>query len=315
MKKQFPIVIGKELTEKPLAATIGMFDGVHRGHSLLLRTLRSEARQRGLTPVAITFANHPKTIVNPTGAPPLIIPAKEKIRLLEEREMVKPLVLEFNNEIRGYNSFDWMEQLYHHFNVKFLLIGYDNTFGKDGRDMLMIDFIRFGKQIGIEVVEAPALIGISSSVIRKAIENGDMPKVKELLGRPFEMYGTVIEGNKLGRKLGFPTANLEIADNIVKPKTGVYAGEAKIPGEGNGWKPAMINIGLRPTIGDLTAPQPEVHILNWDGDLYGQELRIRLHNYLREEVKFESVEQLKEQLTADRMRAVDLASTAFGQLL
>lgn len=314
MKKvDLSVVAGLEDIKGPVAATVGTFDGVHRGHALLLKELRRAARERGLQPVAISFSNHPLTVIKPERKQALLLPLEEKVRLLRDVEEVTPLILEFNEELRNYNSYDWMELMHRQLNVCFLLVGYDNTFGKDGRDMRMIDYVRFGEDIGIEVKEAPALLGVSSSAVRRAVRDGDMRKAKELLGRPFEMWGKIVKGARNGHKLGFPTANFEIQEGIIQPAPGVYAAQVRMP-DGK-LQLAMVNIGVRPTIGDLTAPLVEAHLIDWEGDLYGQQLSVLLHERLRDERKFDSLEELAAQLALDREATIRSASTAFGQIL
>lgn len=308
------IVSGIENIRGGVAATIGMFDGVHRGHAMLLRELRQEARERAMRPVAITFSNHPMSVVNPARTPPLLLPLTEKKRLLDDVEGVKTLILEFDRELMSYNSFDWMRVLHDFFNVRFLLVGYDNTFGKDGRDMRMIDFIRFGEDIGIEVKEGSALLGVSSSAVRRAVLNGEMNKAKDLLGRPFEMWGKIVKGERNGHKIGFPTANFMTDEGTIRPAMGVYAGQVRMP-DGK-LQLAMVNVGVRPTIGDLTAPLVEAHLINWDGgDLYGKSMSVLLHERLRDERKFDTLEDLKAQLEQDKEATLKSASTAFGLLL
>lgn len=284
------------------AVTIGTFDGVHRGHRLVLDTLKKEAEKRGLQPVAITFDRHPLELVAPERAPGNLTSTARKSELIREEE-VEPLILPFNEQLRGMRAYEWLDYIHRKYDVVLLVAGYDNTFGCDGIDMSIADYKTMGEAIGIEVIAAPEEEGVSSSTVRKAVRNGEISKAISLLGHRPELEGRVAPGFHVGHEIGFPTANLQVSTRSVMPKPGVYASLAYIENATEGY-PAMVNIGLRPTFAgtdkestDLTV---EGHIIGMEEELYGKSLRLELVDRIRDERKFSSVEELKEQLKKDR---------------
>lgn len=278
------------------AATVGTFDGVHLGHRLVLDTLREEARRDGLEPMAITFDRHPLTLIAPERAPGFLSTVDEK-RALLEAEGVEPVVMAFNEQMRRQTAYEWMRRLHERMGVRLLVVGYDNTFGSDGLSMSIADYESLGEVIGIRVVEAPVVPGISSSAVRKAVAAGDVERAAEMLGRPYRLEGIVRSGNRLGATIGFPTANIQPERGRQLPAEGVYAADATLP-DGRRFR-AAVNIGRRPTIGDLTAPLIEAHLIDFDGDLYGENLQLDLTARIRGEQKFDSVEDLRQQLEKD----------------
>ncbi len=284
------------------AVTIGTFDGVHRGHQLVLDTLKREAEARGLQPVAITFDRHPLDLVAPERAPGRLMSTERKAELIR-REGVEPLVLPFTEQLRKMRAYEWLDYIHRKYEVELLVAGYDNTFGSDGIDMSIADYKAMGDAIGIEVISAPEEEGVSSSAVRKAVKAGDIKKAIELLGRRPEIEGKVLPGFHVGSEIGFPTANLQISRKTAMPAPGVYAAKAFIDGSDAG-KPAMVNIGYRPTFegtdkasGHLTV---EAHIIGEDEDLYNRGVRLEFADRLRDEKKFGSVRELTEQLHKDK---------------
>ncbi len=290
-------------TETYKAATVGTFDGVHLGHRLVLDTLREEALRDGLEPIAITFDRHPLSLIAPERAPGYLLDTDAKRRLLDA-EGVTPVVMPFNEQMRRQTAYEWMRRLHDRMGVRVLVVGYDNTFGSDGLSLDIGDYQSLGEVVGIRVVEAPVLAGVSSSAVRKAVASGEIERANEMLGRPYRLEGTVKGGNHLGSKIGFPTANLPVPEGQIIPAEGVYAAEATLP-DGQRRR-AAVNIGRRPTIGDLRAPIIEAHILDYDGDLYGEHLALDLIGRIRGEQKFDSVEDLQRQLDRDVRQVRDL---------
>lgn len=282
------------------AAAIGTFDGVHLGHAEVLSTLRKEASEKNLEPVAITFDRHPLELIAPARAPKAITTISKKESLITQAG-VTPIVLAFDEELRKTTAKEWMSILRKRRDVRLLVVGYDNTFGSDGVNLSIADYRNIGKELGIEVVEAPLVAGVSSSAVRKAIAAGDIAAANDMLGRHFLLPGTVVSGNKLGRTIGFPTANIMTEPGLVVPGNGVYAAKVALP---DGSKaPAMVNVGVRPTIrrgNDLTV---EAHVIDWEGDLYGKQLSVIFYSRLRDEQQFNSIDALRRQLEADK-RAV-----------
>ena len=284
------------------AVTIGTFDGVHRGHRLVLETLKREARKRGLQPVAISFDRHPLELVAPERAPGNLTSTRRKEELLR-REGVETLILPFNEKLRGMRAYEWLDHIHRKYGVKLLIAGYDNTFGSDGIDLSIADYKAMGDAIGIEVMAAPEEEGVSSSAVRKAVKSGDINKAISLLGHRPELEGRVAPGFKVGHEIGFPTANLQVSARAVMPAPGVYAALAFIEDAAEGL-PAMVNIGYRPTFKGTAKESRhltvEAHIIGSDMELYGKNVRLEWVGRLRDERKFGSVEELIAQLQRDR---------------
>ncbi len=288
---------------KQRAVSIGTFDGVHRGHQVVVATLREEAARRGLRPLVITFDRHPLEIIAPDKAPGRIMPLSEEIALLESlgtEVMVQP----FTEETRRLTASRWLRHLREDLDCALLVMGYDNTFGSDGRSLGPDGYRALGAEAGVPVVVAPEVAGISSSAIRKAVAQGDVAHAGDMLGRPFAISGPVVGGKQLGRRIGFPTANIDVAEGMVLPATGVYAARAVMP-QGDS-REAVVNIGTRPTVDDSGEISIEAHIPGWQGDLYGLTLRLEFADRIRSEQRFDSIEALKERLAADVAAASQL---------
>lgn len=281
---------------RPTAAAVGTFDGVHVGHETVLSHLRTLAEERGLTPIALTFDRHPLALIAPDRMPPAICTPGRKADLIRKAG-VAPIVLPFDEKLRATTAADWMKELSEKYATRLLVVGYDNTFGSDGINLSLADYRRIGAEHGIEVIEAPFVPGASSSAVRKAVATGDVEKAASILGRNFSLPGIVVQGNQLGRTIGFPTANLMPEPGIVVPGKGVYAALAFLPDGSH--LPAVVNVGVRPTVrrgNDLTV---EAHIPDWRGDLYGHPLTLSFHKRLRDEMQFNSIQTLKGQIAKD----------------
>lgn len=269
------------------AAVIGVFDGVHRGHQFLLEQLKTEAERRDYQPVALTFDRHPLELVNPGAVPARICSLKERLELLRRAE-VEPIVLEFTPELRAMSAREFCAFI-RTLGVDLLLMGFNNRIGSD-------------RKRGAELIDEPIEIivarelpegGVSSSAVRKSVGQGDMELAAKLLGRPFVIEGKVVTGRQIGRTIGFPTANIQPSEaNALMPPIGVYAGEVD-------GRPAVINIGRRPTVNNGNDVTIEVHILDFQGDLYGQHLRVEFLRRLRPEMKFSGLDELKAQIQKD----------------
>lgn len=292
------------------AVTIGTFDGVHRGHKLVLDTLKKEAASRGLQPVAITFDRHPLELVAPERAPGRLMSTERKAEMIRQ-EGVEPLIIPFTEQLRKMHAYEWLDYIHRKYEVELLVAGYDNTFGCDGVDMSIADYRAIGDAIGIEVIAAPEEEGVSSSAVRKAVKAGNIDRAKTLLGHLPEIEGKVLPGFHVGSEIGFPTANLQISPKIALPANGVYAALAYIDRDKNG-NPAMVNIGYRPTFkgtvkesGQLTV---EAHLIGIEEDLYNRQIRLEFVDRLRDEKKFESIEELTTQLQRDRDRTLEMTA-------
>ena len=285
------------MTCKEKVVAIGMFDGVHKGHLAVLDTLKQSACENGHEAVAITFTDHPLLLIAPERAPKLLTDCETKKMLLEEAG-VKSLFLDFDENLRSTSVEEWIKYLAEELGVKKIIAGYDNTFGCDGVDLSLHEYMKIGEQYGVKIIEAPYVEGVSSSAIRKAIERGEITEAEKMSGRPFFVRGEVVGGNKLGRTIGFPTANVKVKKNMLVPGRGVYA--AMAAPEGGKEYPAMVNIGVKPTVSDENNLSLEAHIIGWEGDLYGKKLQLRFIDRLRDETDFKTIENLRQQLETDR---------------
>lgn len=280
-----------------MAAAIGFFDGVHRGHRHLLSTLVEAARQRGLSPMVVTFCMPPRQVLHPEVRPQLLTTPEERRALLLESGVQRVEMLSFTPEMALLTAREFMQQvLLERLGVRLLVVGYDTRFGHDRRET-PADYRRYGREMGMEVVEATCLEGCSSSAIRRLVAQGLVDEAATLLGHPYRLAGMVERGLGNGHKIGFPTANLRVDDaGKMVPAAGVYATRARI--DGGPWHRSMTDIGRRPTFhGDhLTV---ETHILDFHGDVYGHPLEVEFGRWLRPERSFPSPEALAEQLRED----------------
>ena len=274
-------------------ATIGMFDGVHCGHQFVLQHVVDEARQRGLQSMAITFDK---------SGPQTLTPLDQKRLLLTKTGIDRIEVLTFNDALKQMTAREFMQQeLRDRLGVKVLLTGYDNRFGHN-RTEGFDDYVRYGQELGIEVLQLPQEGEISSSIIRQLVAEGAISKANELLGNPYTILGSVEHGEHIGTKLGYPTANLVLVDDSqLIPAAGVYAVKIRMENSVE-WKHGMMNIGMRPTF-DGHKRTLEVHIFRLSEDLYGQQLLVSFVERLREEQRFDSVEDLICQLQQDAVLA------------
>ncbi len=274
-------------------ATIGMFDGVHRGHQFVLQHVVDEARQRGLQSMAITFDK---------SGPQTLTPLDQKRLLLTKTGIDRIEVLTFNDALKQMTAREFMQQeLRDRLGVKVLLTGYDNRFGHN-RTEGFDDYVRYGQELGIEVLQLPQEGEISSSIIRQLVAEGAISKANQLLGNPYTILGSVEHGEHIGTKLGYPTANLVLVDDCqLIPAAGVYAVKIRMENSVE-WKHGMMNIGMRPTF-DGQSQTLEVNVFRLKENLYGQQLQIAFFERLRGEQRFDSIEALKAQLQQDAIEA------------
>lgn len=286
-------------------ASIGFFDGVHRGHLCLIEQLRDEAGRRGMGSLLVTFDRHPRTVLSPSQVPPLLTTLEEKERLLRETGVSEIAILPFTLELSRLSAREFMEQvLRRELGVEVLILGYDHAFGHGGGSL--DDYVRWGRETGIEVVRAHELssLMVSSSKCRRLIEEGDVRGAAEMLGRFYTLSGEVVRGFHVGHELGFPTANLQVDAEKVMPRNGAYAVWATLAdGERRG---GMLNIGTRPTIGNGETTSVEVNLLDYDGNLYDQRLTVEFVARLRDERRFDSRSELMSQLALDEAAAREL---------
>lgn len=286
-----------------MIATIGFFDGVHIGHCHLIKMLKKVARERGVKSCVITFDRHPRQVVQPEWCPEMLTTLDEKKQLLEATGIDRCEVLHFDREMANQSARDFMlHTLKERLGVSILATGYDNRFGHN-RSEGFDDYVRYGKEIGIEVIRGDELTdgsnNVSSSSIRRMLKEGRIEDATRCLGREYQLTGTVVGGEHIGRTIGFPTANIRPNDsNKLIPEKGVYAVDVWSENEDFSSRRAMLNIGTRPTF-DGKATTIEVHIPHFEGNLYGKTLTIAFIKKTRDERKFDSPEALVEQLNKD----------------
>ena len=286
-----------------MIATIGFFDGVHIGHCHLIKMLKKVARERGVKSCVITFDRHPRQVVQPEWCPEMLTTLDEKKQLLEATGIDRCEVLHFDREMANQSARDFMlHTLKERLGVSILATGYDNRFGHN-RSEGFNDYVRYGKEIGIEVIRGDELTdgsnNVSSSSIRRMLKEGKIEDATRCLGDEYTITGTVVAGEHIGRTIGFPTANIRPNDsNKLIPEKGVYAVDVWSENEDFSSRRAMLNIGTRPTF-DGKATTIEVHIPHFEGNLYGKTLTIAFIKKTRDERKFDSPEALVEQLNKD----------------
>ncbi|HKI68393.1 MAG TPA: bifunctional riboflavin kinase/FAD synthetase [Verrucomicrobiae bacterium] len=293
-----------QLAGQKVCLAIGFFDGVHLGHQQIIRQTVADARQHEAVAVAVTFDNHPNTVVAPDRAPLLIYSLPQKIRALESLGVDVLLLIHFDKAFSEQTGEEFVGCLAREFSgLKSLCVGADFTFGyrRSGNVALLKEL---GQKFNFTVhgMAAVSLDGnvVSSTRIREAVRTGNLDAASQMLGRAYSLAGQVVKGDRLGHELGFPTANLDAA-GLVLPPVGVYAVHATVCGQTHR---AILNIGRRPT---LESPNPqlrvEAHLLNFQGELYGEEMEIALVAKLRDEKRFASLAELKAQIARDLLDA------------
>lgn len=276
--------------------TIGTFDGVHRGHMAVLECLHREGARLGLCPVVVTFDRHPLELVAPERTPGLIMDIDRRDGMLRDTG-ARVMRVPFTGQVRDMRCRDWLTRLRGELGMQALVIGYDNTFGSDGRSMSHQDYVQLGSELGVMVFTAPYVEGCSSSAVRKALMTGDVEQAAALLGRPFSLEGIVTQGSHIGRTIGVPTANIAPDRHLLMPAHGVYA--AVVITEDDVCWDAVVNIGVNPTVSDRNELRVEAHLLDFSGDLYDKRLKVSFLKRMREERHFGSLDELKQVLHSD----------------
>lgn len=297
--------------DKRRAVTIGNFDGVHLGHARLLEACVRAGRDRGLIPTALTFDPHPASVVSDRGAPPRIQTLRSRRRLLREAGIEDLAQLGFDGEVARLSPREFVDQvLVEALRAGCVVVGHGFRFGAARAGD--VDALRDLGRGSFETIEVPTLEDgdgrVSSSRIRDALRRGDLAEARRFLGRPYEIEGLVVHGDHRGKALGFPTANLDL-EGVSALKGGVYAADGFIEGESTARR-AAVNLGVRPTFGGEVA-RLEAHFPGFEGDLYGRSVRLVFLARLREERRFDSVEDLKAQLAAD-VRAAERVTGQTG---
>jgi riboflavin kinase/FMN adenylyltransferase len=275
--------------------TTGTFDGVHRGHCKVLDFMKERGVVLGLAPVVVTFDRHPLEVIAPERAPKLLMSPDDRDAALSALG-VKVLRLGFDESLRRLTAAEWLRRM-RQADVEVVVVGYDNTFGCDGRSLGLEDYFRLGREENVAVEEAPVLQGVSSTLVREALAGGRVEEAARMLGRPYTVAGAVVHGRHLGRELGFPTANVDHDIRMVLPASGVYAAEVAMP-DGT-LRIAVVNVGTRPTVSNGNDISLEAHIPDFRGDLYGKDVSVRFIRRIRDERKFGSADELRGAIRAD----------------
>jgi riboflavin kinase / FMN adenylyltransferase len=293
--------------------TIGVFDGVHLGHKRLINELREQARQKKLIPVLVTFHQHPEDLLSPGKKLPFLTDIKTRINLLKSEGISIVVPLSFTAQLAKLDARDFIELLQKYLRMRGLVIGPDFALGKN-RQGDIVSLVKLGKEKNFSVMVVPPLIVdgevVSSTAIRQAVAEGDMEKYHKLAGRSFSLRGKVVSGAGRGEDMGFPTANLNVSNGQAIPPDGVYAGLAHI--NGNIFQ-AMMNIGCNPTFGN-NERTIEAFILDYHGDLYGHELTVDFVSRLRDEKKFNNIDELKKQVAEDVKKGKVILNSAVEKI-
>src|SRR2546423_9754248 len=288
---------------RPTVVTLGVFDGRHIGHQLIMKTVVDRARAIGAVPTVITFEPHPRAVLHPESAPPLLQTIDQKIEALGVLGIEQTIVIHFDIAFSQIRAEDFLgEVIVDRLQAKEVYLGSGFAFGHNREGH--IDLLRrVSKSLGFLADEVPEVQirgeRVSSSRIRELILQGRLNLARRMLGRPYGVQGSVVRGDARGQAIGFPTANIDPQNRVI-PQRAVYVTAILIDGE---WRQSVTNVGVRPTFGDATQSSIETHVLSWSDDLYERTVRVRFLHRLRDEKKFSSVDELKSQIEHDVDRA------------
>jgi riboflavin kinase/FMN adenylyltransferase len=289
---------------RPTVLTLGVFDGLHLGHQLVMRTVVERARVIGAVPTVITFDPHPRAVLHPESAPPLLQTFDQKVEELGMLGIEQTIVVRFTPAFAQVCAEDFLRDVVHErLQAKEVYLGKGFAFGHNREGNIEL-LKRVSRELGFHAEEVPEvrLRGerISSSLIRKLLSEGRVNLARRMLGRPYGVEGRVVRGAERGRTIGFPTANLRPQNRVI-PRRGVYVTATLIEGS---WRRSVTNVGTRPTFERDAEPSVETFVINWEGDLYGDVVRVRFLHRLRDEKRFGGVEELKRQIDCDLKRAL-----------
>lgn len=289
-----------ERAKGPVALTIGNFDGVHRGHHAMLAQLRAKADSLGVPAAVLTFEPHPRELFAPDQAPARLTSLREKLALLEACGVDEVYLLRFDRRQASMSASDFIQRiLVQGLNVRHVIIGDDFRFGQGRQgDFAMLEAHGAATGFGVEALHTVELGGqrVSSSAVREALARADLDLAAHLLGRPYAIAGRVVHGNKIGRTLGFPTANIQLKRKRI-PLAGVYA--VTVTGIDKRHLPGAASIGVRPTIGEGLKPVLEVFLLDFNQDIYRAHVKVHFMHKLRDEAKYDTLDELKSAIAAD----------------
>ena len=290
---------------RPTVLTLGVFDGLHLGHQPIMHKVVERAKEVGAVPTAITFDPHPREVLHPESAPPLLQTLDQRLANLEVLGIEQAIVIPFSREFASNSAEDFIAEIIHdRLHAKEVYLGKGFAFGRArGGNIELLR--KMSGELGFiaDEVDEVQLRGqrISSSAIRKLLTDGRVNLVRRMLGRPYGVEGVIIRGDRRGHTIGFPTANLHPHNRVI-PKYGVYATATLIDGV---WRRSITNIGVRPTFGADAEPSIESYIFDFDGELYGDVLRVRFLHRIRDEKKFTGLAELKSQIERDVGRAMN----------
>lgn len=288
---------------KPTVLTLGVFDGLHLGHQRIMQTVVERAKIVGAVPTAITFDPHPRSVLHPDSAPPMLQTLDQRLANFEVLGIEQAIVIAFDHEFASQPAEDFLRNIVHErLQAREVYLGEGFAFGK-GRGGNIELLRKMSGELGFtaDEVDEVQLRGtrISSSAIRRLLADGRVNAARSMLGRPYGLEGTVIRGNRRGHTIGFPTANLKPRNRVI-PRFGVYATATLIDGH---WRKSITNIGVRPTFESDSDPSIETYVFDFEGDLYGDVLRVRFLHRIRDERKFNGIDELKAQIMRDTERA------------
>lgn len=291
--------------QRPTVLTLGVFDGLHLGHQLIVRTVSERARAIGAVPTVITFDPHPRAVLHPESSPPLLQTLDQKVEGFGALGIEQTIVIRFTPEFSLIRAEDFLRDVVkERLHAREVYLGRGFAFGHDREGNIEL-LRRVSKDLGFVADEVPEVRlrnqRVSSSRVRQLLTAGKVNLARRLLGRPYGVEGLIERGAQRGIKLGFPTANLHPHNRVI-PRNGVYVTGALIDGQ---WRRSVTNIGIRPTFEQGAEPSVETFVMDWAGDLYGDVLRVRFLHRLRDEKKFDSVEALTAQINHDVRRARD----------
>ena len=294
--------------QRPTVVTLGVFDGLHLGHQQIMKTVVERANALNAVPTVITFDPHPRAVLHPENSPPMLQTLDQRLGSFEVLGIGQAIVIRFNRDFAATDADQFLrEVIFQRLKAQEVYLGKGFAFGKNRAGN--IDLLKkISVELGFVAEEVPEIQlrghRISSSQIRKLLAEGKVNLARRMLGRPYGVEGLVIHGDKRGRTIGFPTANLKPKNRVI-PKNGVYVTSTLIEGE---WRRSITNIGIRPTFENGLEPSVETFVLDWDGDLYDDVIRVRFLHRVRDEKKFSGIEELKAQIKKDCDVAVEYFS-------
>jgi riboflavin kinase/FMN adenylyltransferase len=289
--------------QRPTVLTLGVFDGLHLGHQLIVRTVAERARAVAAVPTVITFDPHPRAVLHPESAPPLLQTLDQKVEGFGVLGIEQTIVIRFDEQFSQIRAQDFLREVVNdRLQAKEVFLGLGFAFGHNREGNIEL-LKRVSRELGFFAAEVPEVRirsqRVSSSKVRRLLTEGKVNLARRLLGRPYGVEGLVERGAERGRQLGFPTANLHPRNRVI-PRNGVYVTGTLIDGQ---WRRSITNVGVRPTFGADSEPSVETFVMDWAGDLYGDVVRVRFLHRLRAERKFGSIDELKTQIERDVARA------------